>query len=346
MNQRIAEYILQSPLGSGSFGQVWLAHHHIWTDRLAAVKLPTDPQYIRQLQREGLTLHTLNHPNIVQPIGFDPYADPPYLIMEYVPGINLRTLMQGPSLTLEQTQAILRQVLTALCFAHARGVIHRDIKPENILIHEDATKNGYEKPGMVKLTDFGLGQSQNLPAGSILHTLSLDVPQSARIAGTIDYMAPETRQNPPILDARADLYACGVILHEMLTGKRPVGLEVPSDLNPHVPRRLDAIFRKAYARLENRYASAEEFLLALNAADGSVGRPMQRPPPLTHRAKACPQCGASVSAQDQYCLHCGRQLVEHVLRCPQCGAYPDPNDLYCILCGAALEVRPSAGIAK
>src|SRR5215212_11005861 len=94
-NQRVGEYVLQDRISAGTFGEVWRAHHHVWTDRLVAVKVPTDPQYLRNLQREGVAVHGLTHPNIVRALGFDPYAEPPYLTMEYIPGPSLRPLVQN-----------------------------------------------------------------------------------------------------------------------------------------------------------------------------------------------------------------------------------------------------------
>src|SRR5476651_2415115 len=137
-NQRISEYLLDEKLGGGTFGEVWRAHHHVWSDQLVAIKIPTDPQYLRNLQREGCAIHGLVHPNIVRAISFDPYAETPYLTTEYIPGTSLRPLIQKRSLTLSDSAAILRQVLAGLEHAHARGIIHRDVKPENILVHVDA----------------------------------------------------------------------------------------------------------------------------------------------------------------------------------------------------------------
>src|SRR5881296_2142751 len=99
-NQRVGEYVLDQKVGGGTFGEVWRAHHHVWADQLVAVKVPTDPQYLRNLQREGVAIHGLVHPNIVRAIGFDPYADPPYLTTEYVPGTSLRPLIQKKSLSI------------------------------------------------------------------------------------------------------------------------------------------------------------------------------------------------------------------------------------------------------
>ncbi len=350
-NQRISEYVLEQRLGGGSFGEVWLARHHVWGDQLVAIKIPTDPSYIRNLQREGSALHGLNHPNIVQAKGFDPYADPPYLVMEYVPGTSLRPIIDARSLTPEAALAILRQVLAALAHAHKNGVIHRDIKPENILVHERAAKDGYASPGVVKVTDFGLGKAASVSMGqSIACSNSLAAADAKRIAGTLDYMAPEQRAGDEV-DARADLYACGVVLYELLTGERPAGAEVPSDLNKNCPRHLDEVFRRSYARLEKRYASADEFLDSLAAV---LPPPLHQPPPLPHHrpvpfprtgepGKLCPSCRRPVASIDQFCMYCGTQLVEWVLRCPQCGAFPDPADRFCIFCGTA--VGPPQGVA-
>src|ERR1700760_407557 len=108
-NQRISEYVLDSRLGAGTFGEVWRAHHHVWVDQLVAIKIPTDAQYVRSLQHEGTAIHGLVHPNIVRAIGFDPYGDPPYLVMEYVPGTNLRWLIKNKRPDAAGAVAILRQ---------------------------------------------------------------------------------------------------------------------------------------------------------------------------------------------------------------------------------------------
>ena len=91
---RIGEWLLEHPIGGGAFGEVWRARHHVWADQLAAVKLPTDSQYVRALQREGVHAHKLEHPSIVRPLGFDPFAEQPYLVMEYIPGTDLRQVIR------------------------------------------------------------------------------------------------------------------------------------------------------------------------------------------------------------------------------------------------------------
>ena len=340
-NQRISEYVLEAKVGGGTFGEVWRAHHHVWVDQLVAIKIPTDPQYVRNLQREGVAIHGLSHPNIVRAIGFDPYGDPPYLVMEYVPGTSLRPLIKERKIKPDDAVAILRQVLAGLAFAHKQNLVHRDVKPENILIHERAATDGYAAEGVVKVTDFGLGRAANeIAVGSIAYSASLNKGAAEEIAGTLDYMAPEQRSGGGgNIDGRADLYACGVLLYEMLTGERPAGTEVPSELNPASPRYLDDVFRRSYARIDKRFASADEFAQALTPAPlvlPVAAMTGVRPP---RGGSICPQCRRQIDANDQFCIHCGVQLVETVRRCAKCGAYPDPSDRYCIFCGEGLTAE-------
>lgn len=341
-NQRVGEYVLQERISAGTFGEVWKAHHHVWSDQIVAMKIPTDPQYIRNLQREGVTIHGLVHPNIVRALAFDPFAEVAYLAMEYIPGTSLRPIISGRKLTPDDAVAIMRQVLAGLTYAHEHGVVHRDIKPENILVHERVAQDGFAGPGLIKVTDFGLGQtSQTMAAGSIAYSASLQTPQAQEIAGTLDYMAPEQRSGRETIDGRTDLYACGVVLYELLTGERPAGTELPSELNRAVPRHLDEAFRRSYSRLDKRFASAAEFASALGGPPGIPQTPIAvRTIPLNmalSEKRACPQCRQAVEAADQFCMHCGVQLVENVRRCPQCGAYPDLTDQYCIFCGQTLS---------
>jgi serine/threonine protein kinase len=351
-DQRISEYVLESKLGAGAFGEVWKAHHHVWTDQLVAIKIPTDPQYLRNLQREGAAIHGLVHPNIVRAMGFDPYASPAYLVMEYVPGTSLRPLIVSRKIGIPDSVAIMRQILAGLSYAHAQGMIHRDIKPENILVHQRAFLDGFNTQGVVKITDFGLGKAKAaMGTGSIAFSQSMSSPGGREIAGTLDYMAPEQRGGGAEPDTRCDLYACGVVLYELLTGERPAGTDVPSDLNPAVPKYLDEVFRRSYARLERRYQSADEFSEALvmplpPPLPGTAGpaqqartqaSPQSAPQPASQTVTdVCPQCRNAIDPGDQFCMHCGVQLVPVVRRCSQCGAYPDRADAYCIFCGAGL----------
>jgi serine/threonine-protein kinase len=352
-NQRVGEYVLQERIAAGAFGEVWRAQHHVWSDQQVAIKIPTDPQYIRNLQHEGTAIHGLQHPNVVRAMGFDPYAETPYLTMEYVPGTSLRPLITAKKISPKDAVHIMRQVLAGLGYAHTQGVVHRDVKPENILVHEKAFKEGFGAEGCVKVTDFGLGKAALKAAESIAFSATGDTDAAREIAGTLEYMAPEQRQGVQV-DGRADLYACGVVLYELLTGEKPAGTDLPSDLNKNVPRHLDDAFKRSYARLDKRFASAEEFSRALLTAPppitapppvgrgvGSAGKAAGTIPPLVGGASLhhCPQCRGVTEPNDQFCMHCGTQLVENVRRCPQCGAYPDPTDAFCIFCGQTLTLE-------
>jgi serine/threonine protein kinase len=154
------------------------------------------------------------------------------------------------------------QTLAALHYAHGHGLIHRDVKPENILIHKTVEKKGFAA-GTVKLTDFGLGKAAVETEHSII--FSEDAKEAKQIVGSRQYMAPEQMEGQEV-DGRADLYSCGVVLFEMLTGHRPVGAEMPSELNPAVPVALDEIYRTACARLDRRFTTAEEFCIAVGQA--------------------------------------------------------------------------------
>lgn len=350
--RRVGEWVLEKPLGTGSFGEVWQARHHVWTEQLAAVKLPTHVDYVRSLQREGAHAHRLEHPGIVRPLGMDPFAKTPYLVMEFVPGLDLRRLLRERGrLDARLAVDILRQVLSALAHAHAAGIVHRDIKPENILLHERGftEPDGFSRPGTVKVTDFGLGIADLLtPAAgqtrSIVFSTDTTDADAQQIAGSLDYMAPEQRQGAPV-DPRADLFACGVVLFEMLTGERPEGTEVPSDLHKGVPAHLDDAFRRSYARLENRFADAAAFLQAIGNAT-PVAPPRHHPTAGMALAGAsapgaCPSCHGRVEEGDQFCMHCGHQLVGLVRRCGKCGAFPALEDNFCMFCGD--DLRPADG---
>ena len=260
---RVSEYILEEPLGRGGFGEVWKARHHLWDDREVAVKVPTSPEAVHELSNEGTLQASLDHPGIARTLGMDPSATPPYFITEFVPGRNLRRILEddGP-LSVDLVRDVLDQILEILEYAHGKGVVHQDIKPENILRSDD---------GAVKLTDFGLGQTVN--GESILLSASLRT-EGGQIGGTFPYIAPEIRDGLGRPDGRADLYSLGIVLFELLTGQRPAGGEVPSDLRGDLPAWCDEVFRGLYTRRENRFedvrAVRERLVAGGLAAGGTV----------------------------------------------------------------------------
>jgi len=144
----IGPYELLEQIGAGSFGRVYQARHR-QLDEIRAIKIATDLDFIRQLRKEGRLLSRLRHPRIVLVHDMDVEHDPPYIVMEYVEGGDLRKLLEQGPVPVERAVQIMLDVLEALEHAHSQGVIHRDIKPSNILLDKD---------GRAKVSDFGLGK--------------------------------------------------------------------------------------------------------------------------------------------------------------------------------------------
>jgi len=334
---RIGNFILEAPVGAGSFGQVWRARHHLF-DEQVAIKIPTDTQYVRNLQREGVAVHGLRHPNIVRAIDLDPYADPPYFIMEYVAGPSLRAVIDASAngLALDTALEIMRGVLKALSAAHGAGVIHRDIKPANILLAGSLDALDDMTEASVRVTDFGLGRVGGLTTASMMQSGSILTDEGRSISGTMAYMSPEQREGTDV-DARTDLYSCGIMLYEMLTGSRPYGADPPSSLREDLPPYLDDVFRRCYTRRDRRFASAEQMLASL--ATGRSPAPHRVTSAGGRRVMTCGSCRRTVGQDDQFCIFCGHQLAEVVPRCPSCEAYVHRADRFCIFCGTDLRVK-------
>jgi serine/threonine-protein kinase len=215
---KIGSYEILSILGEGGMGQVYRARD-TKLDRDVALKvLPplftSDPDRLARFEREAKVLASLNHANIAQIYGFEGTA----IAMELVEGENLDEIIKASptGLSLERSLAIIRQVATALETAHDQGIIHRDLKPANIKVRED---------GMVKVLDFGLAKAFAADAESAASgvqnspTLTARATQMGTILGTAAYMAPEQAKGRAV-DRRADVWAFGVVLFEMLTGRR------------------------------------------------------------------------------------------------------------------------------
>lgn len=344
---RISEYLLQERIGAGSFAEVWRARHHIWESEHVAIKLPIEPEYVRYLQREGTVVHGLRHPNVVRVLGFDPYAEMPYLVMELVKGPALAQVLKDHKngLPIATIDTILRGVLAGILAAHTNHVLHRDIKPGNVLIHLDKKTLAEITPEDVKLVDFGLGLKNVDSLRSVVNSASID--RDSKLVGTLAYMAPELRDGQQQAEPRSDLYSIGVMLFEMLTGERPAGAEMPSAFRHDTPPGLDAIFQRLYARYDRRYESAQAVLDDLNERM----RPLRvtpplpaenrvvsaAPPPIPRNRKGCPSCNHEVDAGDQFCTNCGSQIASRIRRCQECGGFPGPSDQFCTFCGSGLN---------
>jgi eukaryotic-like serine/threonine-protein kinase len=212
-------YRVERRLGAGGMGTVYAARH-LPSDRTLAVKVLhpelAETELLRRFQREGIATAHLDHPNIVEVLDMGPLAGGGlYLAMELVHGDNLDDLLAEGPLGARRTLVLVRQVLDAIGHAHAAGMVHRDLKPENMMVV------GEQRPGgrveIIKLLDFGLVKL----LGAAAAELGGDKLTATGVSfGTPAYMSPEQILGRPV-DGRTDLYALGVILFELLTGRRP-----------------------------------------------------------------------------------------------------------------------------
>jgi serine/threonine-protein kinase len=273
-------------------------------------------------------------------LDIDPYADPAYLIAEYVDGPTVRQLIDehGAGLPIDAAVMILYGTLSALAAAHEAGVIHRDVKPSNILIANGSALTDLD-PARVKVTDFGLRHLDESQRDAMMQSGSIVAPAHRQVAGTLVYMSPEQRSGDE-LDARSDLYSTGVELHEMLTGLLPQGTDLPSSIRQEVPGWLDGLFERSYTRRDHRFASADEMRHVIDRYSTALRKWREPAPDRPDNARVrCPGCGSSVKATYHYCIHCGRRLADQVPRCPSCRGFVGPTDSFCILCGTDLRER-------
>ncbi|NNC88019.1 MAG: serine/threonine protein kinase [Akkermansiaceae bacterium] len=254
-------------IGRGGMGAVYKARQKS-LDRLVALKLlpqslAADLEFAKRFEAEAKALATLNHPNIVTVHEFGQQGGFYFLLMEYVDGPNLRSLLTDHRLSPDEALTIVPPLCEALEFAHKRNIVHRDIKPENLLLNTD---------GQVKIADFGIAR--------ILDQAGTDH-ESEKAAGTPAYMAPEQLDSPHAIDTRADIYSLGVVFYEMLTGERPNhDLTPPSGKNPSLDVRLDEVVLRALdANPDFRWQSANELNSELQTIlTEQLGEPKITPP--------------------------------------------------------------------
>jgi len=258
---KLGRYVIESELGRGAMGVVYKALDSV-LQRSVAVKtvnisLERDhaDKYEQRFYQEARAAGGLNHPNIVTIHDVGKAGDVVYMSMEYIEGVELRTLIgEGRPLRVSQSVAIAAQVAEGLAYAHQRGVVHRDIKPANIMVVAN---------GPVKIIDFGIARMRGTG----------DLTQTGMLLGSPKYMSPEQVIGKRA-DHRSDIFSLGVILYEMLCGSAPFNGEnvtalmyqivnfvppAPSTLNRAVPQLLDYIIAKMIAKpLEERYQDASE----------------------------------------------------------------------------------------
>lgn len=245
-------------VGTGGMGCVYRAIQKK-LDRTVAVKilpkeLAGDPLFAERFSREARAMARLNHPNIVAVHDFGVAGDLHFLIMEYMDGMNLRELLDAGDLSPQDALTVFEQVCAALAYAHREGVVHRDIKPENIL---------FDRNGHLALADFGLARL------AMDTNAAVSLTQTRQAMGTLNYMAPEQWENPKTVDQRADIYALGVLLYELLTGRIPRGSFPPAASLADVPDVVDKVINKALqSDAAARYVSVEALSDELTASSG------------------------------------------------------------------------------
>lgn len=261
------EFRIDAPLGSGGMSTVYRAHQ-LSVDRKVVIKVMTPPEHrfeewrARFLQ-EARAASKVNHPGIVTIYSFgeEPGVGP-YIAMEFVDGVGLRTLLAAVG-QFEPVRAcrLMAGVCRAMHDAHEAGVVHRDLKPDNIMIEK---RDDREVP---RVLDFGVAK----PSDAMVNTLDTEV------VGTPDYMAPEQARKNPV-DARTDVYSAGIILYELVFGSRPFFAPEPlqimfkhvnqplplDDFDPQWPSRLRDVLERACSKdPDERFQTAREMALAL-----------------------------------------------------------------------------------
>ena len=260
VGDQIGDYEITGILGAGGMGQVYQVRHTI-SNRTEAMKIlapgrAVSDELVARFLREIQLLASLHHPNITEFHTAFRHDGELIMIMEFVEGHTLSAKLSSAPMTLATGLNYIQQVLSGLAYAHERSIVHRDVKPSNIMISRD---------GHVKLLDFGLA----------LPILDPQFTRSGMILGSLPYMSPEQVLGKQ-LDARSDVYAVGVTLYQLLTGRLPFQAaneyEIasahlkssppdPVAINPNIPVRLSKIVLKSLSKPpDERFQTAKEFL--------------------------------------------------------------------------------------
>lgn len=279
---KLGDYEIVKLLGSGGMGEVYRARDTRLARDVAIKVLPafysSDPDRLRRFEQEARAAAALNHSNILAVFQMGTYDGAPYLVSELLEGSTLREhLVRGP-MPFRKAIDIGAQVARGLAAAHEKGIVHRDLKPENLFVTKD---------GRVKILDFGLAKLIQ-PSSSSSHSalMASTETEAGTVMGTVGYMAPEQVRGRTV-DHRADVFAFGAILYEMLSGKRafqkatsaetmnsilnedPPGI---SQLTPSIPPALHRVVHRCLEKNpEERFQSASDLAFALEALSDSGG---------------------------------------------------------------------------
>ena len=288
----IGDYLVLGAAGTGGMGTVYKVQHAI-TRRVEAIKLlasgHTDPEQEQRFVREIQVQARLLHPSIAAVYNAFRYYDEFFLVLEFIDGESLQSVLARGRLPLAAGLHYARQALSAIGYAHTQGVVHRDVSPSNMIVTPDGT---------VKLTDFGLAKTAT----------DVRLSHSGVPLGSPWYMSPEQVRGETAVDARSDIYSLGVVLYEIATGSKPFDLAssfevmraqleapplAPIERAPELPAKLNQIILTAMAKdPDRRFQSAKQFYAALEpvqtasspATLQALGQPA--PPPSSYRQAA------------------------------------------------------------
>ncbi len=297
----LGKYEVRGVLGRGAAGIVYDAWDPVISRRVAikTVKLPgaddiESEEELGRFRREAQAAGRLSHPNIVPVYDYGETDEIAYIVMEHIDGGSLKGVMdKAGQVPPADALRIMQQLLAGLQFSHDRGIVHRDIKPANVMMTAEH---------IAKITDFGIARIEGSGATMV-----------GTMLGTPTYMSPEQWRGDAEIDARSDIYAAGVLLYHMLTGRRPfdggnqsaimhqvltADLEPPSHISVSAPPELDAVVIKAMARkAEDRYQSAASFADGLaRAMSGGAGHDGDATLIATPRPKRAAPSGISAPA--------------------------------------------------
>ena len=327
--QTIGKFRIDSSLGSGGFGSVYLAED-TFIGKKVAIKVPHKQLgNMEEMAKEPRLLASLGHPNIVTVLTAEKQDDIFFIVMEYVEGETLEAiLVREGALSLTRAMDFTCQICNAIDHAHKVGILHRDIRPGNMLV---------TPTGLVKVTDFGTSR--------FLEALA----HGTTIIGSPPWMAPEQFQGRAVF--ASDVYAIGITMYQMLTGVLPYETPTPRDLeriisgelvvaprlkNPRIPKAINDIVLKALAPdLAVRYPRAAELLHDIIAVQSRKARPAAPAPapasstvastaPVRRLPEDSPaaiqdRVKARATPQPRFCWQCRKSLASRADRCPFCG---------------------------
>ncbi|QNI33785.1 protein kinase [Alloacidobacterium dinghuense] len=320
VGQRVGDYEVLALLGSGGMGRVYKVRNII-SNREEAMKIllpdyASEPELAARFMSEIRTLAGLEHPNIAQLRTAFQFQNQLVMIMEFVEGATLEALASQTRIPPDRALDFSTQVLSALSYAHGRGVTHRDIKPANIMITSH---------GLVKLTDFGIAKSAN----------DMQLTRPGTTMGSVYYMSPEQVRGGTV-DQRSDLYSFGVTLYEMLTGRKPFQADTsysvlnaqlneapkpPVEINPALSPELNNIVLRAMVKNpDGRFRTADEFRDAIKSVQGKAAAGQQPAQPVEQQQGFAPVSmsapaglGANSSAKSHRGLWIGLGAVAAIL---------------------------------